>query len=757
MIEQGEERLEVQFSFETAPALPPATTDAAQQANTEPLDIEFGKDVDGADRQDCVAAAAIGASMGALNVLWQKRFDVSEAHTWGRAKVEGFVVEVARAEGFGKGDLKDAIRFLEWKFPLAADSLTPEFGGGLQHHLRDFSHHPSPVGLVTSILSQFTGKGYGTLTDGSFVAFDLPDRALIGRDIPEKMLFGTINWGLHLVSDMAGSSGALGEGTGIPGPVLSAMKELSSLPLFRDTKVRHGDQEIALSQWISKLFNGTAFHDKDGNPVRLDLRTEVGIADQALSQAKSVIANECLVRGYYFLTRLARELKRVDARSLGDLALIDGSRVVPSGTKAIRRMLTISSSVFVLANLGTACARAGARAGGSAPLFAGQMLLNVNFVGITRMAVAIRANADDIADDLRDYIERRAEEYMTFTRDFKLLELSPRQARILLSYEAIATQRDALLTRNEKTRATKLEWLNAFKDTQAKRMSVDADVYFLDEDAVRGELEAAAGTEGSDDPAWLTLLSLELCLFRPYYPLDDTCCDRLKGVKYSADFARKEFSKSQGVVGQKRIDDILGSYKHYVGSLTDSTMRVVAGAGVVAALGIATGGLAYAFAPTIAPLLAGEAVAGLSGAALTSASLATVGGGSLAAGGLGMAGGTAIITGGGALLGTVTFGGAAGLASAASPVSEEFVLGECAKLLALCSHLPADSPSTAPFIDHAKDQIDRIAAKTREGLETEKPKGKETDQKAIKNRKKATEYLDRCSKELQRLLEACSR
>ena len=44
----------------------------------------------------------------------------------------------------------------------------------LQHHLRDFSHHPSLVGLACSILSQFTGKGYGTDTAGRFVAFDLP-------------------------------------------------------------------------------------------------------------------------------------------------------------------------------------------------------------------------------------------------------------------------------------------------------------------------------------------------------------------------------------------------------------------------------------------------------------------------------------------------------------------------------------------------------------------------------------------------------
>jgi len=755
MSELDDEKIEIQFNLETVPALPSATTGTDMQADTDLLNIEFDNNVDAADRQDCIAAAAIGASMGALNVLWQKRFDISRAHSWGKAKVEDFVVQVAKSEGLGKGGLEDAIRFLERKFPLAADKLTPEFGGGLQHHLRDFSHHPSPVGLITSILTQFTGRGYGTLTDGSFASFDLPDGALVGRDFPEKILFGTINWSLHLVSDMAGSSSSIMEGTGIPGPILSAMKELSSLSLFRNARVSYEEQEITLSQWISKLFNGTAVRDKDGNPVRLDLRTEVGLADQALSQAKSVIANECLVRGHYFLTRLARELKRIDARSLGDLSRIDGSRVVPSGTRSLRRMLTISSSVFVFTNLGIACAEAGAKFGGSVPVFAREMLLNVNFVGIARMVVAIGGDANDIADDLRGYLEHKAEEDMAFTRDFKLLALSSRQARILLSYQAIATEKDALATKDEKLKATKLEWLRAFKSAQTERMGADADEYFLDEAGARSELDAAVGAAGSSDPAWLTLLTLELCLFRPYYPFDDTWKRKLKGIKYTVDYTKKGFSSSQDVVSQKRIDDILKKYRSYVGSLSGSTKKVAAEIGAATLLGVATGGLAYALAPVIASALAGEAVVGLSGAALTSASLAAVGGGSLAAGGLGMAGGTAIIAGGGTLLGTAAGVGVAGLVSVGSPISEKFVLDECAKLLTFCSNLPTDSPSVTSFIRRAKNQIDNIADKAKEELEAEKSRGRESDRKAAKNKDKASEYLNRCSKELQRLLEKC--
>ena len=80
---------------------------------------------------------------------------------------------------------------------------------------------------------------------------------------------------------------------------------------------------------------------------------------------------------------------------------------------------------------------------------------------------------------------------------------------------------------------------------------------------------------------------------------------------------------------------------------------------------VATGGLAFAFAPVIgaAASAAGLGVAGgtLSGAAASSAGLAALGGGSLASGGLGMAGGTVVVT----AVGGVTGGAVAcGTASA---------------------------------------------------------------------------------------------
>ena len=113
---------------------------------------------------------------------------------------------------------------------------------------------------------------------------------------------------------------------------------------------------------------------------------------------------------------------------------------------------------------------------------------------------------------------------------------------------------------------------------------------------------------------------------------------------------------------------------------------------LLVAITIASGGLAWAFAPQIAVMLAGSSVAGLYGVALTNASLALRGGGSLAVGGMGIAGGTAIITGGGALLGIIG-SGAATISSVTLLSSKNYVLNECAKLISFCDLVLIDKNS----------------------------------------------------------------
>ena len=748
---------DIQFAWDIEPlegakALPVCEAGESAAVEEDLVRVEFEDDVSKADRLDCLAAASIGVLSGILNVFWQKELDIEEARGWGAEKVGEFVVEAAKSQGFKpKADAEDdilraAIRFLEEKFPLASDKVTAEMGGGLQHHLRDFEHHPSPLGLFFSVLTQFTRRAYGTDTAGSFMVVDLPADAAIGKNFNEKIAFGTVRWLFHLVSDMAGSSNTPGAGTGIPGPILSFLKELSALPFFGNYNIDYKGSEIAFSQYISKLFNGTAIRDEDGKPIRFDLRAEVGVIDQALSQVKSVIANECIVRGYYFVSRLLTEIKQKEIASIADIGMVDPTRVLPHNNRALKRMMSISSSVFVAVNVGNAAIRAAAKSGGSKSAFAKGVLVRLNYFGIARMALALKDDAPYIAEDLKELIEERFGDYVRFTQDFSLLELSPRTARVLNSIEAFALENDISATKNAKQQKIKTEWAKRWREKVALEMGVDEGAYFLSEENVCSELRALGG-EGATT-SWEALFVLELAQFKPYVPFEKHDGKQDKSPKYGVDYLRKVLPTKQDVLTSKEIKSILASRDRYERKLTGNTAKAFVGGAAVVVVTAATGGAAYAFAPLIAPMIAGEAVAGLSGAALTSASLAAIGGGSLAAGGLGMAGGTAILAGGGALLGLAGSGTVA-LAANVGALPEQYVLGECCKLLAFADVRTHEDGGL--FARGASSRLERLLASVKAEIEAEKAKGKGASKKEIKNRKAICSYLEKTISELDDL------
>lgn len=747
----------VHFAWDIEPLenarLLPACKTSAESDNAEDLvRVEFENDVPKADRLDCLAAASIGAFSGILNVFWQKEINLEEAREWGTEKVGTFVVDVAKSQGFKpKSDSEDnvlcaAIRFLEEKFPLAADKVTAEMGGGLQHHLRDFEHHPSPLGLFFSVLTQFTRQAYGTDTVGNFMVVDLPVGAAIGKNFNEKIAFGTVRWLFHLVSDMAGSSNTPGAGTGIPGPLLSFLKELSALPFFENFNVDYKGSEIALSQYISKLFNGTAIRGEDGKPIRFDLRAEVGVVDQTVSQVKSVVANECIVRGYYFVSRLLTEIKQKEIASIADIGMVDPACVLPHNNRALKRMLSISSSVFVAVNVGNAAIRAAAKSGGSKSAFAKGVLIRLNYFGIARMAFALKDDAPYIAEDLRELIQERFGDYVRFTQDFSLLELSPRTTRVLNSIEALALENDISATKNARQREIKTEWAKRWREKVALEMGVNEGGYFLSEENAYSELRALGDEDATT--SWEALFVLELAQFKPYASLEKREGRQDKPPKYGADYLRKVLPAKQDALTSREVKSILASRDSYERRLTGSTAKALAGGVAVVAVTAATGGAVYAFAPLIAPIIAGEAVAGLSGAALTSASLAAIGGGSLAAGGLGMAGGTAILAGGGALLGLAGSGTVA-IAANIGALPEQYVLGECCKLLAFASVRTNEDGGL--FAREASSQLERLLASVEAEIEAEEAKGKGASKKGIKNRKAICNYLKKAISELDAL------
>lgn len=387
--------------------LPPVPSNAAvAEINTRIADIdsevaklntEIDRLTNHADGLDYTIAVASGIFCGMIDSFFVGEFNFSNAKEWSNKTIDDFVVKTAKNKGYNGNNIEGAIKYLEEKFPLAADGNTSDFGGGLQHHLRDFSHHPTPVGWFFSMLTQFTGKIYGTNTAGVFMVVSAKDTTYIGKNLPEKFFFGTVYWFFHMVSDIAGSSGTRqageGLGTGLPGPIVSLLKEISSLPFFK--YLRNDDGKGKFSEWISKLFDGTllAKYDKNGKiipktKIPFDLRSELAVAHELTRQAIPVVINECIVRAFYFIRRLCTEIKENKVATFHDLKRIKADKVLPFKNRTIVRMLTIATGTFTTVDLADAAIRSVIK-NGVEPTFWKDFILRVNFVGIGRFAIAV--------------------------------------------------------------------------------------------------------------------------------------------------------------------------------------------------------------------------------------------------------------------------------------------------------------------------------------------------------------------------------
>lgn len=743
----------------------------------EALEFEFDEAVDKASRLDYGVAAGSGLLTGLLSVLLGKTLSVGEAAKIGGKEADKIVVDAARAFGcdlpsdkalFDKDGrcstevLAKAINFLEDKFPIPQDKLTPEFGGGLQHHLRDFSHHPTVLGLFFSILGQFTGTGYGTDTDGNFIKLLFPENALVGKNVPEKIAIGTLNWLFHLVSDIDGSKQNAGKGTGIPGPMLSMLKELSSTPLFKNVKINYKESEISFSKWISKLFNGTYFKDSEGKPVRFDFRTEMGLATQLLEQSLFVLANEVVVRVFYTVSRLASEIEAKHIASFAELGRLDPKGFLPINNRALTRMCTVSSGTFLAVNSAGSAIKAGIASKGSKAAFAKAFFLNINYPGIGRFAVACFFDAKYIKEDVTTVYKKalaeherqkqlREQELQRLSEKYRFLTLNSDQTRLLYSFQSMMVAFDIMNTKKADLALTKSKWKGEWEASVCESLNVARDEFFIRSGRQAFDLMEEISND-VEDRSWIDLLVLELSRFTPYYQLGPGENKSYKKLKVKTDYLGDVFCKGQNYIGNTDVKAIQKAYTYAIETITGNRKKVAAAAVATLAVTTATAGGALFFAPEIAALIAGDAVAGLSGAALTSASLAFVGGGSLAVGGMGMAGGTAILTGGGALLG-LAGSGVTTAAAVAAQSSEYFVQSECSKLLAFCSEIAVKKYGRYDIVVLAQQGMQKCAEELRTEIEELSNKENKPDKKLFSQMKKSLKCMERCEKALEKLLD----
>lgn len=328
-------------------------------------------------------------------------------------QVNNFIQEYAESRGLGKERLKDAISELEKAFPVAQDNVWKGKNIGVSaknHHLADLAHHPTPAGLIASLMVQFLRVGTFVNKNGEwhfvFVKTSFKDimsiavpavitgvlnwlvsvsekkyEAETGKEMPKAMqhLAHVVastpaiieiakcadNWFGHLVSDMGGSKNTAGGGMGIPGVFLSMLYEVSAIPLLQDT---------GLTEVLNDLYENQ----------KMDMRHELALGEQVKMQAIPVIFNEIAVRIGCMLLHF-----EIEALKNHGLKGINWRFVIPFANRTVDRMIAVAAMTFNVVDTGDAAIRAAIESGGNWVIFSGRFVARYNYVGAGRAAIAI--------------------------------------------------------------------------------------------------------------------------------------------------------------------------------------------------------------------------------------------------------------------------------------------------------------------------------------------------------------------------------
>ena len=388
------------------------------------LNTDIDRLTNHADGLDYAVAVGSGILCGVIDSLFVGKFNFEKAKDNTHEQVKDFIMTIAKKNGYKGDKLSGAIAFLEEKFPVLQDSALPNGVSRINHHLTDFAHHPTILGLLCAILVEFFRAGIFVSPNGEWhfefinnlkglkenwlpiligcmlsgilmwlvYIVESKYKTKIDDSIPKPiqklikllakapaaiMIFKqiakvAINWAGHLVSDMGGSKNTAGDGMGIPGIFLSLLYEISSLPILKDTGLPG-----IIKKWYQK--------DK------FDLRAELAVISELSRQAIPVAINEILVRTFYFVRHLIEEISKNN-----DLSKIDWSKTIPVGNRTITRMITIASGTFMAFDLADAAIRSAIKNKGHTyynPLFWKDIVLRVNFVGVGRFVVALGVDA----------------------------------------------------------------------------------------------------------------------------------------------------------------------------------------------------------------------------------------------------------------------------------------------------------------------------------------------------------------------------
>lgn len=600
----------------------------------------------------------------------------------------------------------------------------------------DFASDFSMMGLLISIIEKVFGKEIGYDENNNLVINEAKE-TFDNLSFLEKVEFAIFEWFLEQV-DQYKQNGKFKEQLKNILEWRSIVKKLE--PIIKDfSQINLSKEE--LKQWFVNLIQ-----DKNQRISKLDFLQKENIPTQF---------NQIMIHTYVHIKNLIEQVKEHKITTLEGLEIINFNRI--DNERVILRLETVSTGVFFAMDASAAVIQA-RKCGAEANIFGILKVFanTINFSNILTFTYVVKQDATYIKEDIDEILHKAKIEVVHHCKDISAdelnsyISLNDPETRILYSLKLHMIEEDIQCTKLSADQQLKNEWKKQWMEVSKNSLHM-AKLYEPNIQKVYQALITHAENT-IDNRTWLYNIVLELCLFSPYYQIDEDekKYKKLKLVNKNLDYMKNYFCEGQKYVSFKEIKQFESLYKHYHGYIENKNLKMAGAAGAVVAVGAGVGAGAMLFAPQIAVALFGGAFPGLHGAALVNAALAAAGGGSLVAGGFGMAGGSVIIAGGGALLGMST----ASVATMGLLSSPNFVQTDDAKLLAKCNYVLLNQM-------HKIDVVVAIQRMTEESLNDSKTQLKVLEsaedksdecKKTIAALKKSVKYMERTNDELKKLI-----
>lgn len=332
------------------------------------------------------------------------------------------------------------------------------------------------------------------------------------------------------------------------------------------------------------------------NRVLNEKKKLIGLDDFVI-QSIPVKANIIFVHSYAHIRDFIQQVNEHNVVSLEGLNIIDFDKL--NNEAVIRRMDTISTSVFTAFNVGVAGAKA-IKLDKNLLQKVYVFAININIPNVIRLVSVVRADADYIKEDIDQLVHKSKVVEIKKHKDIPLESLercftmNKIETRILYSLQLQMIEEDIQRTKENKEQQLKDEWKKKWIEVTEQSLQQNK-VFETDPLKTYAAINTYASSQ--ENLLWLYNIAIELSMFKPYFKLEE----KSKKLKLSyTKYVEEVFCNAQNYISYIEIQKIQKSYKDYYNYLENNTLKVVGVAGGAIAVAAATGGLAFVFAPQIA-------------------------------------------------------------------------------------------------------------------------------------------------------------